>query len=75
MKKITDKDVEALKAGKKVTKGLIHMQLDDKGILNMWTDNNITDKYRDFEIDVNKLFDHGILTEEYDKLRIINIHQ
>lgn len=38
----------------------------------MWTDNNITDKYRDFEIDVNKLFDHGILTEEYDKLRIIN---
>ena len=28
----------------------------------------------DFEIDVNKLFDHGILTEEYDKLRIINIH-
>ena len=54
MKKITDKDVEALKAGKKVTKGFIHMQLDDKGILNMWTDNNITDKYRDFEIDVNK---------------------
>lgn len=47
MKKITDKDVEALKAGKKVTKGFIHMQLDDKGILNMWTDNNITDKYRD----------------------------
>lgn len=45
MKKITDKDVEALKAGKKVTKGFIHMQLDDKGILNMWTDNNITDKY------------------------------
>ena len=70
MKKITDKDVEALKAGKKVTKGFIHMRLDDKGILNMWTD-----KYRDFEIDVNKLFDHGILTEEYDKLRIINIHQ
>lgn len=64
MKKITDKGVEALKAGKKVTKGFIHMQLDDKGILNMWTDNNITDKYRDFEIDVNKLFDHGILTEE-----------
>lgn len=31
MKKITDKDVEALKAGKKVTKGFIHMQLDDKG--------------------------------------------
>lgn len=27
MKKITDKDVEALKAGKKVTKGFIHMQL------------------------------------------------
>lgn len=46
MKKITDKDVEALKAGKKVTKGFIHMQLDDKGILNMWTDNNITDKLR-----------------------------
>lgn len=34
MKKITDKDVEALKAGKKVTKGFIHMQLDDKGKLN-----------------------------------------
>lgn len=51
------------------------MQLDDKGRLNMWADINITDKYRDFEIDVNKLFDHGILTEEYDKLRIINIHQ
>lgn len=33
MKKITDKDVEALKAGKKVTKGFIHMQLDDKGRL------------------------------------------
>lgn len=64
MKKITDKDVEALKAGKKVTKGFIHMQLDI----------NITDKYRDFEIDASKLFDHGILTEEYDKLRIINIH-
>lgn len=75
MKKITDKDVEALKAGKKVTKGFIHMQLDDKGRLNMWTDNNITDKYKDFEIDASKLFDHGILTEEYDKLRIINIHQ
>lgn len=29
MKKITDKDVEALKAGKKITKGFIHMQLDD----------------------------------------------
>ena len=75
MKKITDKDVEALKAGKKVTKGFIHMQLDDKGILNMWTDNNITDKYRDFEIDASKLFDHGILSEEYDKLRVINIGQ
>lgn len=66
MKKITDKDVEALKAGKKVTKGFIHMQLDDKGRLNMWADINITDKYRDFEIDASKLFDHGILTEEYD---------
>lgn len=75
MKKITDKDVEALKAGKKVTKGFIHMQLDNKGRLNMWTDINITDKYRDLEIDANKLFDHGILTEEYDKLRIINIEQ
>lgn len=30
MKKIIDKDVEALKAGKKVTKGFIHMQLDFK---------------------------------------------
>lgn len=38
MKKITDKDVEALKAGKKVTKGFIHMQLDDKGKLNLWSD-------------------------------------
>lgn len=38
MKKITDKDVEALKAGKKVTKGFIHMQLDDKGRLNLWSD-------------------------------------
>lgn len=75
MKKITDKDVEALKAGKKVTKDCIHMQLDDKGILNMWADINITDKYRDLEIDVNKLFDHGILSEEYDKLRVINIGQ
>lgn len=28
MKKITDKDVERLKAGKKITKGFIHMQLD-----------------------------------------------
>lgn len=45
------------------------MQLDNKGRLNMWTDINITDKYRDLEIDANKLFDHGILTEEYDKLR------
>lgn len=43
------------------------MQLDNKGRLNMWTDINITDKYRDLEIDANKLFDHGILTEEYDK--------
>lgn len=42
MKKITDKDVEALKAGKKVTKGFIHMQLDDKGRLNLWSDINIT---------------------------------
>lgn len=75
MKKITDKDVEALKAGKKVTKGFIHMQLDDKGRLNMWADINMTDKDRSLEIDANKLFDHGILTQEYDKLRIINIHQ
>lgn len=45
MKKITDKDVEALKAGKKVTKGFIHMQLDDKGKLNLWSDINITDNY------------------------------
>lgn len=38
MKKITDKDVEALKAGKKVTKGFIHMQLDDNGIIyGKWT--------------------------------------
>lgn len=46
MKKITDKDVEALKAGKKVTKGFIHMQLDDKGKLNLWSDINITDNYK-----------------------------
>lgn len=35
MKKITDKDVEALKAGKNVTKGFIHIQLNDKGRLNL----------------------------------------
>jgi hypothetical protein len=75
MKKITDKDVEALKAGKKVTKGFIHMQLDDKGRLNMWADINITDKYRDLEIDANKLFDHEIFTDKYDKLKVINIEQ
>lgn len=75
MKKITDKDVETLKAGKKITKDFIHMQLNDKGRLHMWADINITDKYRSLEIDANKLFDHGILTEEYDKLRIININQ
>lgn len=51
------------------------MQLDNKGRLNMWTDINITDKYRDLEIDANKLFDHGILSEGYDKLRVINIGQ
>lgn len=45
MKKITDKDVERLKAGKKITKGFIHMQLDDKGRLNLWSDINITDNY------------------------------
>lgn len=54
MKKITDKDVEALKAGKKVTKGFIHMQLDDKGKLNLWSDINITDNYRSLKIDANK---------------------
>lgn len=43
MKKIIYKDVEALKAGKKITKGFIHMQLDDKGRLNLWSDINITD--------------------------------
>lgn len=75
MKKITDKDVEVLKAGKKVTKGFIHMQLDDKGRLNMWADMNISDKYRSLKIDANKLFDHGILSEGYDKLRVINIGQ
>lgn len=41
MKKITDKDVERLKAGKKITKGFIHMQLDDKGRLNLWSDINL----------------------------------
>lgn len=59
MKKITDKDVEHLKAGKKITKGFIHMQLDDKGRLNLWSDINITDNYRSLKIDANKLFDHG----------------
>lgn len=63
MKKITDKDVEALKAGKKITKGFIHMQLDDKGRLNLWSDINITDNYRSLKIDANKLFDHGILSD------------
>lgn len=61
MKKITDKDVERLKAGKKITKGFIHMQLDDKGRLSLWSDINITDNYRSLKIDANKLFDHGIL--------------
>lgn len=74
MKKITDKDVEALKAGKKVTKGFIHMQLDDKGKLNLWSDINITDNYRSLKIDANKLL-AWILSEEYDKLRVINIGQ
>lgn len=75
MKKITDKDVERLKAGKKITKGFIHMQLDDKGRLNLWSDINMTDNHRSLKIDANKLFDHGILSEEYDKLRVINIGQ
>lgn len=75
MKKITDKDVERLKAGKKITKGFIHMQLDDKGRLNLWSDINITDNYRSLKIDANKLFDHGTLSEGYDKLRVINIGQ
>lgn len=35
MKKITDKDVERLKAGKKITKGFIHMQLDDRGKIEL----------------------------------------
>lgn len=52
MKKITDKDVEALKAGKKVTKGFIHMQLDDKGKLNLWSDAGIPiETYYASEID------------------------
>lgn len=63
MKKITDKDVERLKAGKKITKGFIHMQLDDKGRLNLWSDINITDNYR------------SLKSEGYDKLRVINIGQ
>lgn len=41
MKKITDKDVEALKAGKKVTKGFIHMQLDDKGCMESYMVNGL----------------------------------
>lgn len=75
MKKITDKDVERLKAGKKITKGFIHMQLDDKGRLNLWSDINITDNYRSFKIEANKLFDHEIFTDKYDKLKVINIEQ
>lgn len=67
MKKITDKDVEALKAGKKVTKGFIHIQLNDKGRLNLRVNINITDKYRSFKIEANKLFDHEIFTDKYDK--------
>ena len=75
MKKITDKDIEALKAGKKITKGFIHMQLDDKGRLNLWSDINITDNYRSFKIEANKLLDHEIFTDKYDKLKVINIEQ
>lgn len=66
MKKITDKDVEALKAGKKVTKGFIHMQLDDKGKLNLWSDINITDNYRSLKIDANKLFDQRVVVNTND---------
>ena len=75
MKKITDKDVEALKAGKKVTKGFIHIQLNDKGRLNLRVNINITDKYRSFKIETNKLFNHEIFTDKYDKLKVINIEQ
>lgn len=75
MKKITDKDVEALKAGKKVTKGFIHIQLNDKGRLNLRVNINITDKYRSFKIEANKLFDHEIFTDKYDKLKVVNIEQ
>lgn len=75
MKKITDKDVEALKAGKKVAKGFIHIQLNDKGRLNLRVNINITDKYRSFKIEANKLFDHEIFTDKYDKLKVINIEQ
>lgn len=75
MKKITDKDVEALKAGRKVTKGFIHIQLNDKGRLNLRVNINITDKYRSFKIEANKLFDHEIFTDKYDKLKVINIEQ
>ena len=60
MKKITDKDVEALKAGKKITKGFIHMQLDDKGRLNLWSDINITDNYLGLRIN-----------EQYESIIII----
>ena len=56
MKKITDKDVERLKAGKKITKGFIHMQLDDKGRLNLWSDINITDNYKGFMDARGRLF-------------------
>ena len=46
MKKITDKDVEALKAGKKVTKGFIHMQLDDKGSMKLKFKTELRDDYK-----------------------------
>ena len=66
MKKITDKDVERLKAGKKITKGFIHMQLDDKGRLNLWSDINITDNYRS-----QRIFLGLRINEQYESIIII----
>lgn len=63
MKKITDKDVERLKAGKKITKGFIHMQLDDKGRLNLWSDVNSI-YYQVFLTDSKEIIQnmmHGII--------------
>lgn len=91
MKKITDKDVERLKAGKKITKGFIHMQLDDKGRLNLWSDINIKDKSKEIRVVVNtndyitsypaSLFDmsikegEDIAKDHFDNIIIIELYR